>query len=171
MPLIDQGSKAPAFALADQADRTHSLKDYLGRPVILYFYPKDDTPGCTKEACEFRDLLPKFDTTKAVVLGVSPDDVKSHAAFAAKFKLTFAMLADVPAAGKEGVPKVCDSYGVWQEKTMLLLTYMGVVRTTYLIDADGMVARRWDRVKVDGHAADVLAAIDALGNSQNAHGH
>lgn len=162
MPLIDEKKKAPAFTLADQFGRPHSLKDYLGGLVILYFYPEDDTPGCTTEACAFRDLMPKFDATKAIVLGISPDDVSSHAAFAAKFRLPFSLLADAPAAGKSGVPKVCDAYGVWQEKTTFGRTYMGVVRTTYLIDAGGKVARRWDRVKADGHAQQVLAALAEL---------
>jgi thioredoxin-dependent peroxiredoxin len=160
MPVIEVGKKAPAFTLPDQDGAKHSLKDFASRSVVLYFYPKDDTSGCTKEACAFRDLLPRFKNGKAVILGVSPDDVSSHAKFAAKFDLTFPLLADVP--GQDGAPSVCEQYGVWQEKSMYGRKYMGVVRTTYLIDGDGNVARRWDNVKVPGHADDVLRAIDEL---------
>jgi peroxiredoxin Q/BCP len=160
MPLIEEGKKAPAFTLPDEAGKKRALKDYAGRPVVLYFYPKDSTSGCTKEACAFRDELPKFKKSKAVVLGVSPDSEQSHARFAEKHGLNFTLLADVPGAG--GTPKVCDRYGVWQDKSMYGRKYKGVVRTTYLIDAGGKVARRWDKVKVDGHAEDVLAAIRAL---------
>jgi thioredoxin-dependent peroxiredoxin len=160
MPLIEEGKKAPAFTLPDQDGEKHALKDYAGRPIVLYFYPKDDTSGCTAEACAFRDLLPKFETSEAVIFGVSPDDVDSHAKFAAKYDLNFTLLADVPE--KSGTPKVCDTYGVWHEKSMYGRKYMGVARTTYLIDADGKVARRWDSVKVPGHADEVLAAINVL---------
>jgi len=154
---IDVGRKAPAFALADQSGETLHLKDFLGRPVVLYFYPKDDTPGCTTEACGFRDLWPHFERTSAVVLGVSPDPVESHASFARKFDLPFHLLAD--RLGRDGVPKVCAKYGVWREKSMYGRTSMGVVRTTYLVDEAGKVAKRWDRVKADGHAEEVLAAV------------
>jgi peroxiredoxin Q/BCP len=160
MPLINPGQTAPAFALPDQYGKMHALKDYAGGPVVLYFYPKDDTSGCTKEACAFRDLLPKFAKSKAVVLGVSPDDSKSHAKFAAKFDLPFTLLADV--AGDGGAPPVCDSFGVWQEKSMYGRKYMGISRSTYLIDPKGKVARRWDKVKVDGHAEDVLEAVKSM---------
>jgi peroxiredoxin Q/BCP len=160
MPLINPGRKAPAFNLPDQHGGSHALKDYAGKPVVLYFYPKDDTSGCTKEACAFRDLLPKFTKSKAVVLGVSPDDSKSHARFAEKFNLPFTLLADE--ADDDGAPAVCQAYGVWQEKSMYGRKYMGVSRTTYLIDADGKVARRWDKVKVDGHAEEVLDAADSM---------
>jgi len=160
MPLIEEGKKAPAFTLPDQAGGKHALKDCLGRPVVLYFYPKDNTSGCTKEACAFRDALPKFKRGKAVVLGVSPDSEQSHARFAEKHGLNFTLLADAP--GEDGTPKVCDKYGVWQDKSMYGRKYKGVVRTTYLIDAKGKVARRWERVKVDGHAEEVLEAVRAL---------
>ena len=152
MALIDPGKKAPAFALKDQNGNAHALRDYAGKPVVLYFYPKDDTPGCTTQACRFRDALPAFTKGKAVVLGVSPDDESSHAKFATKHDLNFTLLAD-PGA------KVCEKYGVWQEKSMYGRTYMGVVRTTFLIGPDGKVVRRWDKVKVPGHAQDVLAAL------------
>jgi thioredoxin-dependent peroxiredoxin len=160
MGLIDVGRKAPAFTLPDQNGRRHALKDFHGRPVVLYFYPKDDTPGCTSQACQFRDLSPRLERHTAVVLGVSPDDVASHAAFAVKLGLRYLLLADHP--GDSGVPKVCERYGVWQEKTAYGRASMGVVRTTYLIDARGRVVHRWDRVRVDGHAEEVLEAVAGL---------
>ena len=155
MPLIDPGQKAPDFSLNDQHGKTHKLADYAGRPVVLYFYPKDDTPGCTKESCDFRDHLPKFKTSKAVIFGVSILDEASKARFAAKFDLTFPLLADEDHA-------IAEKYGVWQTKTNYGREYMGIVRTTYLIGANGKVARRWDKVKVDGHAEDVLAAVKEI---------
>ncbi|MFG0283870.1 MAG: thioredoxin-dependent thiol peroxidase [Phycisphaerales bacterium JB039] len=157
--MIEEGKKAPAFTLPDQDGKKVSLKDFAGAPVVLYFYPKDDTSGCTAEACQFRDLLPKFKRSKAVVLGVSPDSAASHRKFADKHDLPFTLLAD---EANEGEPKVCAKYGVWQEKSMYGRKYMGVVRTTYLIDGAGKVARRWDKVKVPGHAEEVLEAIKAL---------
>ena len=153
MALIDPGKKAPAFSLKDQHGKTHRLADYAGRPVVLYFYPKDDTPGCTKEACAFRDNLPKFKTGKAVVLGVSILDEASKARFAIKYDLTFPLLADPDHA-------VAEKYGVWQKKSLYGRSFMGLVRTTYLIGEDGKVTTRWDNVKVDGHAEAVLAAIN-----------
>ena len=147
--LIDPGKKAPAFALRDQNGTTHRLSDYSGRPVILYFYPKDDTPGCTAESCSFQDHLPRFSTAKAAVLGVSILDEKSKAKFATKHGLTFPLLADADHA-------VAERYGVWQEKSRYGRRYMGIVRTTYLIGPDGKVQRRWDNVKVDGHVGEVL---------------
>ena len=151
--MIEPGRKAPAFALKDQDGTTHNLSDYVGRPVIVYFYPKDDTPGCTAEACAFRDNLPRFQTSKAQVLGVSILDEKSKAKFAGKYGLNFPLLADADHA-------VAEKYGVWQEKSRYGRTYIGIARTTYLIDAGGKVARRWDNVKVDGHAEDVLAEVN-----------
>ena len=152
MPLIDPGKKAPAFALKDQHGHTHRLSDYAGRPVILYFYPKDDTPGCTKESCDFQAKLPKLKTSKATVLGVSILDEKSKAKFADKYSLTFPLLADAE-------HEVAEKYGVWQEKSRYGRKYMGIARTTYLIGPDGKVQQRWDNVKVDGHADAVLAAL------------
>jgi peroxiredoxin Q/BCP len=152
--LIDPGKKAPAFALKDQNGTTHRLSDYAGRPVILYFYPKDDTPGCTAESCSFQDHLPRFSTAEAAVLGVSILDEKSKARFATKHGLTFPLLADADHA-------VAERYGVWQEKSRYGRKYMGIVRTTYLIGADGKVARRWDKVKVEGHVPEVLKALAA----------
>ena len=162
MPLIEVGKKAPAFTLTDQNGEKHALRDYAGRAVVLYFYPKDDTSGCTKEACQFRDMLPKFKKGKAVVLGVSPDSEASHAKFADKHGLNFTLLSDKKDA--EGTPKICDQYGVWVEKSMYGRKYMGVQRTTYLIDGGGKVAQRWDKVKVPGHAEDVLLAISEARN-------
>jgi peroxiredoxin Q/BCP len=160
MTLIDEGKKAPAFTLMDGEGVKHALKDYAGRPVVVYFYPKDNTSGCTKEACAFQDLLPKFRSRKVVVLGVSPDSTASHAKFAEKHGLRFTLLSDP--RDDEGTPKVCAKYGVWREKKNYGRAYMGVVRTTYLIDAKGKVARRWDKVKVAGHAEAVLEAVKEL---------
>jgi peroxiredoxin Q/BCP len=155
MPLIEPGQKAPAFALKDQHGRSHRLSEYAGRPVVLYFYPKDDTPGCTKESCAFRDNLPKFRPSKAAVIGVSILDEASKARFADKYNLTFPLLADAD-------HEVAGKYGVWQKKTNYGRSYMGIARTTYLIGPDGKVAKRWDNVRVDGHAEDVLAAVNEL---------
>jgi len=155
MALIEPGKKAPAFSLGDQDGKTHKLSDYSGRPVVLYFYPKDDTPGCTKESCAFQDNLPKFKTSKAAVFGVSILEAGSKAKFARKHGLTFPLLADAE-------HEVAEKYGVWQKKSLYGRQFMGIVRTTYLIGADGKVARRWDSVKVDGHAEEVLEAVKAL---------
>jgi peroxiredoxin Q/BCP len=155
MPLVDPGKKAPGFALNDQEGKTHTLSDYAGQPVVLYFYPKDDTPGCTAEACSFRDNLPRFKKSKAAILGVSILDEKSKAKFAAKHGVNFPLLADAD-------HDVAEKYGAWQEKSRYGRTYMGVARTTYLIAASGTVARRWDDVKVDGHTEAVLEAVKEL---------
>jgi peroxiredoxin Q/BCP len=152
MPLIDPGRKAPAFTLRDQHGKTHKLSDYSGRSVVLYFYPKDDTPGCTQEACEFEASLPAFKPSKAAIFGVSILDEKSKAKFANKHGLTFPLLADTDHA-------VAEKYGVWQEKARYGRKYMGIVRTTYLIGPDGKVLQRWDKVKVDGHVEEVARAI------------
>jgi peroxiredoxin Q/BCP len=153
--MIEPGKKAPVFSLPDQDGKVHSLADYAGQPVVIYFYPKDDTPGCTRESCAFQDNLPKFKKSKAVVLGMSMLDAKSKAKFARKYDLTFPLLADEDHS-------VMEKYGVWQEKSMYGRKYMGVARTTYLIGADGKIVKRWDAVKVDGHAEEVLAAVQAL---------
>lgn len=155
MPTVDPGGKAPAFSLEDQDGRTHSLKDYAGRPVVLYFYPKDDTPGCTREACAFRDALPDFKKSRAAVLGMSILDTASKAKFARKHKVNFPLLAD---AGHT----VAEKYGAWKKKSMYGKSFMGLARTTFLIGPDGVVVRRWDNVKVDGHADAVLEAVEAL---------
>lgn len=153
--MIEPGKKAPSFSLPDQAGKVHSLADYAGQPVVIFFYPKDDTPGCTKESCAFQDNLPRFKKSKAAVLGMSMLDSKSKARFAKKYDLAFPLIADEDHA-------VMEKYGVWQEKSMYGRKYMGVARTTYLIGADGKVVKRWDGVKVDGHAEEVLAAVQAL---------
>ena len=155
MPLIEPGKKAPAFSLKDQNGKVHKLSDYDGHPVVLYFYPKDDTSGCTKEACDFRDNLPRFKAGKAAVLGVSILDEASKAKFAGKHGLNFPLLADTEHA-------LAEKYGVWQKRSLYGRQFMGIARTTYLIDAEGKVARRWDKVKVDGHAGEVLAAVKML---------
>ena len=155
MSLIEVGRKAPSFTLTDQAGKTHKLADYAGQPVVLYFYPKDDTPGCTQQACDFRDDLPRFKKSKAVVLGVSILDEKSKAKFASKHGISFPLLADAD-------HQVAEKYGVWQEKSRYGRKYMGIARTTYVIDAGGKVARRWDNVRVPGHVQEVFDAVSAL---------
>jgi peroxiredoxin Q/BCP len=157
MSLIEPGKKAPAFALKDQDGRAHKLADYAGTPVILYFYPKDDTPGCTQESCDFQARLPALKKAKAAVFGVSILDERSKAKFAGRHGLTFPLLADAD-------HEVAEKYGVWQEKARYGRKYMGIVRTTYLIGPDGKVAQRWDKVKVDGHADEVAKAAAALSN-------
>jgi thioredoxin-dependent peroxiredoxin len=155
MPLVEPGKKAPAFTLTDQHGKVHRLADYAGHPVVLFFYPKDDTPGCTKEACAFRDNLPRFKASKAAVFGISILDEASKARFADKFDINYPLLADADHA-------VAEKYGVWQKKSLYGRSFMGNVRTTYLIDAAGKVSQRWDNVKVDGHAEAVMAAVAEL---------
>jgi len=149
------GAKAPAFSLPDQDGNTVALKDFKGQTVVLYFYPKDDTSGCTAQACGFRDALPEFEALNAVVLGVSPDPVKSHAKFRDKYELPFPLLAD-PEHG------VLEAYGVWQEKSMYGKKYMGVQRTTFVIDGAGKVRAVFEKVKVPGHVEAVAEAIRGL---------
>jgi thioredoxin-dependent peroxiredoxin len=155
MPVIEPGRPAPAFSLPDQAGRLHSLADYAGRPVVLYFYPKDDTSGCTTEACTFQAALPRFDARQAAVLGVSVLDSASKARFAKKYDLGFPLLADPDHA-------VAEKYGAWQQKSLYGRKYMGVARITYLIGPDGRVVQRWDKVKPAEHPSEVLAAVAAL---------
>ncbi len=150
MPEI--GKKAPDFSLLDQDGKKVSLKDFLGKKVILYFYPKDDTSGCTKEACSFRDEFPKFKKTDAVILGVSPDSIKSHKKFADKYDLPFILLADEE-------KKVLEKYSVWKEKSMYGRKYMGVERTTFIIDVEGKIKKIFNKVKVDGHNKEVMEAL------------
>lgn len=151
---ISAGSQAPEFTLLDDAGVEHRLADYRGQPVVLYFYPKDDTPGCTTEACNFRDDYSQYQQAGVVILGVSPDSVKSHAKFKTKFSLPFPLLAD------EG-HQVCEQYGVWGRKKFMGREYDGVFRTTFLIDAQGWVARVFENVKPDGHSQEILAALKA----------
>jgi peroxiredoxin Q/BCP len=152
---IEPGAKAPVFTLTADDGSKVRLADHLGSPVVLYFYPKDDTPGCTKEACAFRDLAADMKKLGAKVFGVSPDDVASHVRFRDKYKLNFPLLADTD-------HKVTEKYGAWREKNMYGKKSMGVQRSTYLIDADGKVAQVWKRVQVDGHDQRVLAALKLL---------
>ena len=149
------GDKAPVFSLLDQEGKEHALKDYQGQWVLLYFYPKDDTPGCTKEACSFRDNLPKFKKMKAVVFGISVDSVKSHAKFATKFKLPFTLLAD-------DKKEVVEQYGVWGKKKFMGREYMGTFRNSFLIDPKGKIAKIYEQVKPELHPDEVLKDLAAL---------
>ena len=153
--MLEEMQAAPDFTLNDQNGAEVTLSKHRGKPVVLYFYPKDDTPGCTSEACDFRDSRLDYEKAGAVVIGVSPDDVKSHAKFATKHGLNFTLAADVDR-------NVCEAYGVWQEKSMYGKTYMGVVRTTFVIDAEGIVRKVFPKVKVDGHCDAVLEAVKSL---------
>ncbi|PIR23205.1 MAG: thioredoxin-dependent thiol peroxidase [Deltaproteobacteria bacterium CG11_big_fil_rev_8_21_14_0_20_45_16] len=149
------GDKAPAFAAMDQHGTQVSLADFAGKNVVLYFYPKDDTPGCTREACSFRDHLPSFEGVNAVILGVSFDDQESHQKFISKYDLNFSLLADT---NKE----IAESYGVYVQKNMYGKTYMGIERSTFLIDAEGKIAAIFRNVKVDGHTEEVLQALKSI---------
>ena len=153
--MVEVGQPAPDFTLPDQNGQDVTLSRFLGQPVVLYFYPKDDTPGCTKEACAFRDARKDYETLGAKVIGVSPDSVKAHLKFVDKYELPFTLVADTEKS-------VCQSYGVWQEKSMYGKTSMGVVRSTFLIDGKGVVRQVFPKVKVDGHSDAVLNAIKAL---------
>ena len=150
------GTVAPSFTLADQEGREHTLADYAGKWILLYFYPKDDTPGCTIEACTIRDQFKDFKKVGAVVLGVSTDSVASHKKFAEKFELPFTLLADV---NKE----VVGAYGVFGEKKMMGRTHMGVQRTSFLIDPEGKIAKVYEKVKPEAHAAEIIADLKAFG--------
>jgi thioredoxin-dependent peroxiredoxin len=154
MALLSVGEKAPAFQTTNQDGEKVSLSDFKGQKVVLYFYPKDDTPGCTKEACSFRDGWSKFRKKKIAVLGVSADDEKSHKKFAEKFSLPFPLLADTD-------KKIVKDYGVWGEKSLYGRKFMGIHRVTYLIDEKGRIAAVWPKVKPDGHADELLAAAGA----------
>lgn len=152
---ISSGVPAPDFSLPDETNSLRRLADYRGRPVVLYFYPKDDTPGCTTEACNFRDDYSAYVDADVVILGISPDSPKSHAKFKGKFGLPFPLLAD------EG-HKVASEYGVWGAKKFMGREYEGVLRTTFLIDRNGRIARVFENVKPAKHSAEVLAALKAL---------
>lgn len=150
--MVEPGSPAPPFALPSGDGDTVALSDLLGRQVVLYFYPKDDTPGCTTQACDLRDSWRAIQEAGAVVLGVSPDGPASHAQFARKFQLPFPLLADEDHA-------VAEAYGAWGEKSMYGRTYMGIIRSTVIIDGQGVVSHVFPRVRPKGHAASVLAAL------------
>ncbi|MBY0490900.1 MAG: thioredoxin-dependent thiol peroxidase [Gemmatimonadaceae bacterium] len=151
MPIAE-GTKAPDFTLPTDTGEELTLSSLKGQWVVLYAYPKDDTSGCTTEACEFRDLFPKFKKGKAVILGISPDPVKSHAKFKAKYELPFTLLADTEKT-------VLQAYEVWKEKSMYGRKYMGVERTTFVIDPKGKIAKVFEKVKPAGHAEEVMAVI------------
>ena len=150
--MVKEGSTAPAFKTTNANGEAINLKDYRGQKVVLYFYPKDDTPGCTKEACSFRDSFSKFKKQGIVVLGVSPDGEASHKKFAAKYKLPFTLLADKDRS-------ISEAYGVYGEKKFMGRTYMGVHRTTFLIDEKGKIKKVLEKVKPDEHASEVLEAF------------
>ena len=152
---VVEGAKAPEFSLPDGEGRTVSLKDFKGKTLVIYFYPKDDTPGCTKEACDFRDNLALLKKAGAAVVGVSRDSVKSHAKFATKYDLPFPLLSDE-------VGEMLEAYGVWRKKSFMGKTFMGIVRTTFLVDARGVVRKVWEKVKVGGHVDEVLESIKEL---------
>lgn len=150
MPVV--GDAAPAFSALDQHGKTVNLSDFAGKTVVLYFYPKDDTPGCTREACGFRDEFQAFTKKNVVILGVSPDDSAKHTKFIAKYELPFTLLADPDKA-------LCQAYEVWKEKNMYGKKSFGVVRTTFIIGPDGKIAKVFNNVKVDGHIEKVLEAV------------
>ena len=152
MPSLKEGDAAPAISLDTDSGEQFTLSSLKGKNVVLYFYPKADTPGCTKESCEFRDTSKKFSKANTVIVGVSPDPTKAQAKFKEKFDLPFVLLADVD-------HKTCEDYGVWKEKSMYGKKYMGVERTTFVIDPKGKIKKIFPKVKVDGHAEEVLASI------------
>jgi peroxiredoxin Q/BCP len=152
---LEPGQRAPAFTLTADDGSKVRLSALKGRPVVLYFYPRDDTPGCTREACAFRDLQSELQKHGAVVLGVSTDDLESHRRFRDKFELNFPLLVDAD-------HKVAQRYGAWREKNMYGKKSMGIQRSTFLIDSSGKVAKVWKKVKVDGHDEEVLAALAEL---------
>jgi len=156
---IEPGDKAPAFTLSDDSGNKVLLSDLKGSPVVLYFYPRDDTPGCTKEACAFRDRYDEIERLEVHLFGISTDSAESHTKFREKYSLPFPLLVDQKRT-------VCEKYGVWREKNMYGKKSMGIQRSTYLIDADGKVAKVWKRVKVDGHDQQLIDAVIALSPKQ-----
>ena len=152
MATLDAGAKAPAFTLPDQDGNKVSLKDFAGQPVVVYFYPADDTPGCTKEACQFNDNLRAFTKADVVVIGISPDGADKHVKFRTKYGLTFPLLSDPD-------HKVMEQYGAYGEKTLYGKKTVGIIRSTFLVGADGKIVRAWHHVRADGHAEKVLAEI------------
>ena len=150
--MVKEGTAAPAFKTTDANGEAVNLKDFRGKKVVLYFYPKDDTPGCTKEACSFRDAFSRFKKQGITILGVSPDSEKSHQKFTAKYKLPFTLLADTDHS-------IADAYGVYGEKKFMGRTYMGIHRTTFLIDEKGKIKKVFEKVKPEDHADEVLGAF------------
>jgi len=153
--VVEAGQPAPDFTLSDQHGQSVTLSQFRGKPVVLYFYPKDDTPGCTKEACAFRDARATYEDAGAKVIGVSPDDPASHLKFAEKYQLPFTLVADPE-------KRACQDYGVWKEKNMYGKKSMGVERTTFVIDGAGTVRKVFPRVKVDGHSEQILETLKSL---------
>lgn len=151
--IIQPGQKAPDFSLPDEAGNLHRLSDYVGKPVVLYFYPKDDTPGCTTEACNFRDDYSTYAKAGITILGVSPDTSQKHQKFKDKYHLPFTLLADVD-------HKVCELYGVWGKKKMMGREYNGVFRTTFLIDQTGEVVKVFEKVRPAEHSQEVIQALE-----------
>jgi len=150
--VLEVGILAPEFSLPDENEYIHNLKNYIGKTVLLYFYPKDDTPGCTTEACNFRDDYSAYQDADVVILGVSPDSPKKHAKFKAKYELPFSLLADID-------HHVCDLYGVWGPKKYMGREYEGVYRTTYLIGPDGVIQHVFEDVKPADHSVEILALL------------
>jgi peroxiredoxin Q/BCP len=153
--MIKENEQAPDFELKDQDGKTVSLSDFAGKPLVLYFYPRDDTPGCTKEACDFRDDYALYEELGAAIVGVSPDDEQSHTKFAMKHELPFTLLADVD-------HQVSEAYGTWAKKKNFGKEYFGIKRTTFLIDGAGKVAKVFEGVKPDAHSAEVIEALKNL---------
>jgi len=153
--VLEVGDRAPAIKLKNQDGEIISLSDLKGKPVVLYFYPKDDTSGCTKEACNFRDEFPKFGKLNAEIIGISADSVDSHKKFADKYKLPFNLLADEK-------KEIVEKYGVWKEKNMYGRKYMGIERTTFIIDANGKISKIFPKVKVDDHNKEIMDALKEL---------
>ena len=152
MTILEKGILAPIFTLADDTGAVRSLADFKGQTVVLYFYPKDDTPGCTTEACNFRDDYSAYEQAGVTILGISPDSPKSHAKFKKKFNLPFSLLADEDHS-------VCEQYGVWGQKKFMGREYMGVLRTTFVIGFDGTIKKVFENVKPADHSLEVLAAV------------
>lgn len=155
MPELAEGSNAPKFSRPADNNKTMSLSDFAGRKLVIYFYPKDDTPGCTTESCSFRDNFRAFEKLGVAIVGVSKDSIKSHVKFKTKFNLNFPLLSD-----EEGT--MCEDYGVWVEKSMYGKKYMGIERSTFLIDENGKIIALWRKVSVEGHVADVQKTLKKL---------
>lgn len=147
--MIEVGQKAPEFSIKNAQGEVVSLKDFTGKKVVLYFYPKDDTPGCTKEACNFRDFHSEFETLNTIVIGVSPDNQSSHVKFATKYNLPFILLADTEHS-------VAETYGAWGEKSMYGKKYFGIIRSTFVIDENGMIVKVYPKVKPEKHGEEIL---------------
>lgn len=156
--MLEVGQNAPDFCVPNQDDVEICFRDIKGKWIVLYFYPKDNTPGCTTEACDFTDALPQFDDLDAMILGVSPDSPQKHRNFIEKKDIGFTLLSDEEKT-------MCEDYGVWQLKKFMGKEYMGVVRSTFIIDPDGKIAKIWNKVKVKGHAQDVRETLETLQNS------